>query len=233
MFGLVSIHTDNYLPLSCITWDNNKLPYAKKHNYKTFCSTDSPISSIGFYKIHMLNDLMHNNPEIDWFWWTGTDSLITNTHIKIEHKTHNNYHLMMSVDFNGINCDSFLIRNSTEGKKIIADVLNLEHECSKFWDAEQRAFALVFGTPTSDDVWVTGQKLTLNDEYKDIVKILPQSYMNSYNYELYHPYYNCFDNRDKLGYNGDWNIGDWLIHWPATSLDLRIQLANHYMGMVL
>ena len=59
---------------------------------------------------------------------------------------------------------------------------------------------------------------------------MPQRYMNSFNYMLY-PQYTV--TRDKLDFDGNWQLGDWLIHWPATPLDYRIQLANYYKEYII
>jgi hypothetical protein len=71
--------------------------------------------------------------------------------------------------------------------------------------------------------------IPLNAETKDIVKIMPQRYMNSYNYQLY----NYTDHRDPAGWNGNWQVGDWLVHWPATTLEYRLQLAEFYKQYII
>jgi hypothetical protein len=228
MYGLIEFHYQNYIPLAELTWTQNKVAYAQMHGYKTFCKNSGfkEDSKIGFQKLWAVKEIMEENRDVSWFWVTGTDSMITNFFTRIEDRINNNYHFIISVDVNGLNADSFLVRNTVEGRSLIDKMLAVEEECSKHWDIEQRAMAVVMGLPvTADPTWKTmNYNIQLNEETKDIVKIMPQRYMNSFNYQLYH----YTDHRDTVGWNGNWQLGDWLIHWPATSLDQRIHLYSFY-----
>lgn len=232
MYALVELHDANYQALADVTWIDNKLKYAELHGYKTFCRTDNfvPNVGIGYQKIYYIKELMETNPDVEWFWWTGTDTMITNFGTRIQDRIDNRYHAIFTVDVNGINADSFLIRNTPEGRKIINGVLALEQESSKHWDVEQRAISNLLGFPgTSEAGWPFGDDLKITNEYADIVKLVPQRYMNSFNYALYH----YTDHRDKLGWDGNWQLGDWLIHWPATPLDYRLQLYQFYKEHII
>ena len=232
MYALVELHTTNYQPLADATWIDNKLKYAELHGYNTFCRTDNfvPDVGVGYQKIYYIKELMETNPDIKWFWWTGTDTMITNFGTRIEDRIDNRYHAIFTVDVNGINADSFLIRNTPEGRKIIDSVLALEQESSKYWDVEQRAISTLLGFPgTSEAGWPFGDDLKITNEYADTVKLVPQRYMNSFNYSLYH----YTDHRDKLGWDGNWQLGDWLIHWPATQLEYRLQLYQFYKEYII
>lgn len=237
MFGIVSLHTKNYLPLSRITWDKNKVLYAKKHGYHAFyADNDLGVSGTGYSKIYLVDKILKDRPDIEWLWWMGADTIITNMHIKIEHKINNNYHLIMGVDFNNILCDSFLIRNSPEGRQIMQDVINLEESFKNFWDTEQRAFGFLFGAPwyTPGVVdWADLETFPKN-EYKGIVKIVNQTYMNSYEYEAYYQYHpQSKANLDCLGYNGQWKPGDWLIHFAGLTFDQKVSMAKKYIKKVI
>lgn len=234
MYGLVSIHTENYFPLSDITWDNNKVPYAEKHGYELFYTNDFYGKTIGYTKIHLVNSILKENPHIEWLWWTGTDTVITNTEIKIEHKIHDDYHFIMSVDFNNINCDSFLVRNSPEGREIMQSMVDSEEEYSKHWDSEQRAFSVIFGLPTLYEPWTCKPVPKLNEKYKDIVYIANQTYMNSYDYSVYHnDHPQSRTKKDVLGFNGEWKKGDWLIHFPGTTFEQKLSIAKQYILEVI
>jgi hypothetical protein len=179
----------------------------------------------GFEKIYLAKDTLEAHPEYEWIWWTGTDSMITNFSTKIEDKIDNNYHFIVAVDVNGINADSFLVRNTPEGRGFLDQVLALEDASMKFWDTEQRAMDTVLGFPgTSEPGWPFGDQLTVPEQFQSIVKIVPQRYMNGYNYKFYH----YTDHRDKLGIDGNWQPGDWLIHWPAIGLPDRVKLFAAY-----
>lgn len=232
MYALVELHDNNYQPLADLTWDQNKVLYAEEHGYKVFCKTDNfkENASIGFQKIHYIRELLDLHPEVEWFWWTGTDTLVTNFGTRIEDRIDTRYHFIIAVDVNGINADSFLVRNTEEARLYLDRVISLEQESYQFWDTEQWAMARALGFPgTGDPSWPFGEDLVVNNEFKDIVKIVPQRYMNSFNYQLYH----YTDHRDKLGWDGNWQLGDWLIHWPACSLEYRLQLAEFYREHII
>jgi hypothetical protein len=61
------------------------------------------------------------------------------------------------------------------------------------------------------------------------IKIVPQRYLNAYQNSLY-PHQSKYD---CLGTDGTWQHGDWLIHWPGTSLEKRLELAKIYLERVV
>jgi len=226
MYGLITLHNEAYQPLADLTWTQNKVVYAEQHGYKAICKTDGfrEGSGIGYQKIYFAKEVLESNLDLEWIWWTGTDTLITNFAVRIEDRVDNNYHFMICVDVNGINADSLLIRNSPEAIKFLDDVIAIEEESAKHWDCEQRAIARVMGVPVPPEPWEIGPYVPVTDNASPIVKVLPQRFMNSFNYQLYH----YTDQRDKLGIDGNWQKGDWLIHWPATGLEHRLHLASFY-----
>lgn len=232
MYALVELHDEKYQPLADLTWESNKVPYAKRYGYHYFCKKDNlrENTAMGYQKIWYLKELMNDHPEIEWFWWTGTDTMIMNHSTRLEDRVNNAYHFIICVDTNGINADSFLIRNTEQGREFIDSVLAIETECSKEWDCEQRGIAFVLGLPyTAQYIGVHPDKFQITNKWKDLVKIFPQRYMNGYNYNFYHHK----DHRDAFGYDGNWNFGDWLIHWPAISLENRISLFHQYKGYII
>ena len=226
MYALISLNDANYQPLADITWYKNKVKYAEKHGYRAFLKTEGfRPADLGFQKLDLAKDVFKNHPDCEWVWWTGTDTLITNFACRIEDRIDNNYHFIVATDVNGINTDSFLVRNSPEGNEFINEVLSKEEEANRYWDKEQRAIARTLGLPATGEQWPISPFVTLNEKYSSIAKIVPQRYMNSYNYQLYH----YQDHRDKLGVNGNWEPGDWLIHWPGTMFEHRMHLAQFYI----
>jgi hypothetical protein len=213
MYAIVSLHDANYKPLGDLTWDQNKVPYAARHGYLTVLQTENfdTTIAIGFEKIKLVRQVLAENPEVEWVWWTGTDTVVTNWTIGIEDKIDNDYHFIVATDCNGMNVDSFLVRNTPEGRGYIDYIWNIRDQYANHIWYEQQAMI--------DSV----------DQFADITKIVPQRYLNAYNYQLYP---GC-DPHDLLGNEGDWQPGDWLIHWPGTGLDHRIQLAHQYMAQVI
>lgn len=236
MFGMISHNDKGYQKLADLTWHENKEEYASMHGYGMYARTDNFQTTrpdglmSGFEKVYIARDVLTDNKDFEWVWWTGTDSMITNFSTKIEDRIDNNYHFIICADNNGINTDSMLFRNTPECLDFIDKILAMETELKDNWDTEQRAISYLLGFPgTAEPGWPTGKNLVIDNEYKNIVKLVPQRYMNSFNYKLYH----YTDHRDKFLVNGNWSFGDWLVHWPACSLDLRIQLYNFYKDQVV
>jgi hypothetical protein len=213
MYALVSLHDANYKPLGDLTWDQNRLLYAQQHGYLPVLQTENfdTTIAIGFEKIKLMKRVLEQNPEVEWAWWTGTDTLITNFTIGIEDRIDNDYHFIVATDCNGMNVDSFLIRNSPEGREYINYIWNIRDQYANHIWFEQQAM------------------IESIDRFANITKIVSQREINAYNYSLYP---GC-DPHDLLGNEGNWQPGDWLIHWPGTGLDHRIQLAKQYMAQVV
>lgn len=237
MYALITHHDSGYQPLADITWHQNKAEYCKRHGYdmiartENFVTGDSKLLLTGFEKIYIALEVFKNYPKYEWVWWTGTDTMITNMSTRLEDRCNNAYHFIICVDVNGINADSILMRNSPQGIDFLTAILANQQEYLKFWDTEQRAIANLLGFPgTGEPGWPYGKDLEIKTQYKDIVKIMPQRYMNSFNYQLY-PQYRV--PRDKLDFDGNWQMGDWLIHWPAVSLENRIELAKVYNQYII
>ena len=212
-FAVVSLHNEHYNELAKITW-TNKEEYAEKHGYAYACKTDNFYNvNIGFEKIWFLRDMLNEYPNIDWFWWTGCDTLITNMTIKIEDRIDNNYHFIIAHDCHNLNADSFFIRNSPEGKAYLEMIISKYDQYKDHGWAEQQVM------------------IDTLDEYKHMIKILPQKSINSYNYDLYPEKTN--KHLDMGGEDGHWSYGDLLIHWPGTTLPHRIHLAQFYVQHVV
>lgn len=209
--AIVSMHTPNYQALADITW-KNKVDYADTHDYAHCCKTDSTYGlCIGFEKMYFIRDLMNDNPDIEWIWWVGCDTMITNYTIKVEDRIDPLYHFIVAMDVNDINVDSFFIRNSSEGRAFVDHIITLYPIYHDHKWCEQQAM------------------IDSLEQFKEIVKKVPQRSFNSFNYALY-PYQGSID---KFGLSGNWEPGDFLIHWPATPLSQRIQLAHYYNKQII
>lgn len=233
MYALLELHDNGYKPLAELTWHKNKILYAERHGYKTFCKNDNfrEGSKIIFQKIWFTKEMMEQHPEIEWFWWTDTDSMITNFSTRIEDRVLNSHHFIVAIDKNGTNTGSYLARNTPEGRQFIDDIISLEKLTEPFWDSEQRALNYLLGFPgTGEPGWPEPERLVVPPKYQNVVKLVPQRYMNSFNYDFYPQY---TDHLDKLGYNGSWQLGDWVLHWPAIPNDTRIKLFDFYKEHII
>jgi len=213
MYAVVSLNDEKYQPLADLTWTKNKQIYCERHGYVGINKTSGFRGGIpiGFEKIAFLQDLLNERPDIEWVWWTGSDAMITNHTIKIEDKIIPEYDLIIATDCNEINNDSFLLKNSEWSKNYLAHIMEVMPQYKNHYFYEQQA--MIDSVPAN----------------KDKIKIVPQRYLNAYKNDLY-PHQSKFD---LLGNDGTWQKGDWLIHWPGTGLDLRLQLARHFLNEVV
>jgi hypothetical protein len=79
-------------------------------------------------------------------------------------------------------------------------------------------------------LWAEQQVIIDNiDEYSDIVKIVPQRYMNSYEPHIYDY---CDARLDIMGLSAAWEPGDWIVHWPGTHKPIRIQRATELSSKI-
>lgn len=213
MIILATLHNDNYQELANETWDNNKVQYAEKHGYAYLAKTEDFYGfEPGFEKIQFLLDTFEAYPETTWIWWTGTDSMVTNFNTKIEDKIAEagDADVIMSADFNfKINCDSILVKNSDKARAWLKDIMDNMPKYHTHQFKEQQYM------------------LDSLDKYTDTVKLMPQHFMNSYEYKMYrvNPWVYEKDT-DVNGDRGQWEAGDWLVHWPGTQPRERMELVK-------
>lgn len=212
-YMVVSMNDENYQRLADLTWNKNKKLYCERHGYAghnktTGFSKDIPI---GFEKIFLLLNLMKDNPECEWFWWTGSDAMITNFSTKIEDKIDEKYDMIIATDCNGLNADSILLKNSEWSRNYMQHIIDSIPKYINHYFHEQQAMIESYL------------------KFPNNIKVVPQRYMNAYLNQLY-PHQSVFD---KLGTDGTWQKGDWFVHWPGTNLELRLQLAQMFMNEIV
>lgn len=207
MHAVASLHDANYSDLAAIT-DASKKDYCEKHGYQFHVLTEMKYSTItGFNKIHFTLDLFTQYPEIEWLLFSECDAMITNQSIRIEDKIDNDYHFIVPVDRLNINSGNFLVRNSEEGRAYLQMIIDKETEYAAVEWAEQQVII--------DSV----------EHYSHVVKIVPQRWMNSYEQHIYDY---CDIRTDVLGTSGQWESGDWIVHWPGTYKPARIARAEYH-----
>lgn len=217
-FILVTSYDEAYAPLAQITWNQNKIPYADLHGYDTQALTGGfkyPVKHMGFQRLELVVELLKANQH-DWIYVIGTDTMITNFTIKLEDLIDEDYDFIISVDCLNLNNDSFLVKNSPLSIKWLEHICSLrEQYADAFW-LEQSAMI--------DTLDMMGDK----------IKIVPQRYFNSYDYWQYPQDYEPHVKKvDILGESGQWEPGDFLIHWPGLTLERRIQLATEKLTQVI
>jgi len=212
MHSVASINTDNYQDLADLT-DAPKREYCNLHGYKFYVLKDTKYSPImGFNKIHFVLDLFWSYPELEWLLFSECDAMITNLTIRIEDKIDNDYHFIVPVDRLNINSGNFLARNTKEGRAYLQMIIDKEKEYANIEWAEQQVI------------------IDTLEENKDIVKVVAQREMNSYEPHIYDY---CDARMDILGNSGAWEPGDWIVHWPGTYKPARIKRATELTKQIV
>lgn len=218
--AVASIATPNMDELTNITWPN-KLEYCRKHNYFGILQHQS-WDYLGFDKIIFIDSLLESE-QYDWILWVDNDTLFTNFNKKIENLIDESYNFIICADYGGdVNAGVFLVKNSKEGKEYIKFLKKKMYELAptnKFlFGEEQTAICATYK----------------DEQFKHIIKVIPQKFMNSYPYSGVYGHPNGLN--DWLGVNGDWEPGDFIIHIPGFGPDLfhkRLEHFNKYKHLVI
>jgi hypothetical protein len=225
MIIMATCHTPNYAELSAATWDNNKVKYAERHNYAVCAKTDDWVFEprfMGWERMQFILDLLNTYEDAEWIWWTGTDSLVMNHTTRIEDKIaeadpEGKYDIIVSGDFNEIiNNDSMLVRNSENSRDYFGFLMEAMPDFVNHRYSEQ------------------GFMIDTYEQYSEIIKLMPQRFMNSYEYKMYRVQPWMYqDHRDVAGNDGQWREGDWLVHWPGTQYQERMELLKEYQEKII
>ena len=203
--AIVSIFNDRHQDLADLTWYNNKVKYAEKHGYLALPKTNnfSP-EQVHFDKFVHILDVMKTHPDVDWVWWLDNDAMITNFDIKVEDLVDTDYHVIMPTDIAALNTGSFIVRNSAQAREWLEFLLSKkkEYKDDKKWFEQQAV-------------------IDFYPKFQELFKIIPQQWLNSYDYKMYN-----VEGTDLLGQDGQWYPGDFVIHWPGLPNESRIQLAK-------
>lgn len=206
--ALVSMNSLEYQELADITWLQNKVPYCERHGFGFYRSIVLPHAKIGFEKLRVVKSAFAEG--FDWVWATGCDSMVTDFTNDLSKIIDTHRSCIIATDINGINADSFLVKNDPTGRFIIDRCLELEER----YDTEQHVI------------------MDLTIEFPSMFHIVPQRTINSYNYDLYStPEELRFD---ELGTQGDWQYGDLLIHWPGfmNNPEMRVKFAKAMLDQI-
>lgn len=202
--AIVSLFNAQHEDLADITW-TNKVNYAKKHGYVSEAKTDnfSP-EQVHFDKFVHILAVMHKHPNLDWVWWLDNDAMITNFDIRVEDLVDPDFHIIMPTDIAALNTGSFIVRNSAEARAWLEFLLSkkAEYKNDKKWFEQQAV-------------------IDFYPKFEELFKLVPQQWLNSYDYKLYN-----IEGIDLLGQDGQWYPGDFVIHWPGLPNSTRIQLAR-------
>ena len=245
MFVIVTVNDEKYKPLAEWTVHKNRKLYCEKHGYTLYHLEDGaesiigkPVTAgnmpipedhipIGWSKFYAVRNAMQQYPDAEWIFSSETDCMITNMNIKLEDivaaHAHPNIHILVSADCNGTNCGNIMIRNSPIGRAFVDTIIvgePLYRHCGMF--ENQLIQDMVVGQ------WMWwGEMKPGGSVWSDVSSVLRQRVMNSYDYSNLpllknRPHYNDI----IWGESGQWQEGDFMIQWPATSLEYRINAAK-------
>ena len=209
--AIVSIFNDRHQDLANLTWYDNKVKYAEKHGYLAVAKTaDFSAEQVHFDKFVHLLDVMEKNPDIDWVWWLDNDAMITNFDIRVEDLVDADYHVIMPTDIAALNTGSFIVRNSPQAKEWLNFLLSKkkEYKDDKKWFEQQAV-------------------IDFYPKFQELFKIIPQQWLNSYDYRMYN-----IEGIDLMGQDGQWYPGDFVIHWPGLPNETRVRLAEQYQQYI-
>jgi galactosyl transferase GMA12/MNN10 family len=216
--AMTAIHTHHIKPMSDMTWEGNKVHYAKKWGYDTYVRTESTMQWHPSYeKIFFQLQILEEHPEHEWLYWSGADSIITNFNIPLETFIDDDYHIVMATDRLNINADSYVIKNSPEARAYWKHICDLAPKYNNH----------------PSGTWEQQALIDTIAEYRHLWKFVPQRHMNSYLYREVYPQHYITGTHDYLGNDGQWQPGDFLLHWPGTPMQLRMAMIPHFMQMVI
>lgn len=221
-FGILTFTStdEEYTKLANISLANKK-EYCDIWNYSLYLLTDKEIRLPIFYAKYetmmFAYNILNNTSDLDWLWVLDIDTVITNYTKPLDNYVDNDYHFIIATDFNEINAGSYFVRNSEQGKAFLKSLLDQFDKYSKLYGREQQAI------------------IDNHTFFKDIIKIVPQKKINSYQYDLYDfRYHKAMSRKDSLGENGEWSKDDsLLIHFPDTSNEMRYNLMQKYIKEIV
>lgn len=211
-FSIATLYAANYKPLAEITVDQNRLAYCRKWNYVCSAWRDCPGDHLGYRKIEFILDLM-NRHSFDWILWADCDVLITNFSIQLESLVDSAFDLIIANDCNEWNVGVFLLQNSPGGRAYMEHVWKLRDKYQDQNWQEQQAM------------------IDLREEYASKTKVVPQRTINAYDYAAFTTA--PWRTTDPLGNDGQWQPGDFLLHWAGLTFDQRMKEAPRRLAEVM
>lgn len=251
MFVLVEAHNKAYEPLAQITLHQNKVKYCDKHGYKIHYTDDlgekasgglkqyvglPPVPEDqcpgGWGKIFLMKEAMDKYPNESWLFNIDTDAMITNMDVKLEDVLGKiadpNTHVVIPVDCNGINCGVMFVRISPIGRAFL-DTIIAGMPLYRHWYMFENQLIqdLIIGTHLEEDGIHNNGSF-----WGRVIRVAPQRLFNSYDYKNLPKLKNRPHFKDILGNDGQWKEGDFVIQWPSTDLDFRINASKSLLSTI-
>ena len=244
MFVVVTVNDELYKPLAEWTVDKNKKVYCEKHGYTLYHSGDAAVNiakmpfmaklppipethyPMGWAKVYAMKDAFEKYPDCEWIFNTDCDSMITNMDVTLEDLVKQNAdrdtHVMVPADCNGINCGNMFVKNSPVGKAFLDTIIAGMPLYRNWYMFENQLIQdLCVGTHLTEQGVSPGGTL-----WGRVCKIISQRIFNSYDYKELPLLKDRESYSDILGNNGQWKERDFMIQWPSTSLEYRVEAAE-------
>jgi hypothetical protein len=213
----VSYCQENYRPLAELTLYENRVEYARKHEFGMVFEIfpDGPpgehwkttMRRMSFKKFEVILKAMSLS-NADWIWYADADGMVMNMHFDLlaYAESLGEGCIFNTLDSNGPNGGSMLIANNPRSKAFLQMALELQADPSVPYDNE----AMDVIAQQSPGTYIK----------------IPQKPINTYDYNLYPGQGNApFDAAGKPGW---YEPGDFFLHWPGRTLEQRI---THYTVM--
>ena len=181
----------------------NKLEYCLRHNIQFTNRVHSDALSMQELGAERQQYMLDALKECDWLWFMGADTLIMNYNKDIRDYIDNDYHFIIGEDVNGINNDSFLLKNCKESINFLERSKNYSGSLANDQECMKLTMRLSFGFKYS---------------------IVPQRQFNSMLYSEY----NYPDDK-----GGSYQPGDLVLHFAGMSNAKRVPLMYEYLTEVI
>lgn len=184
-------------PLADVTLPN-LWEYAFRHDYLVY-EHKIEDGKFHFEKHRVFKQLF--NDGVDVIFYKDIDSMITNQTIPITNFLDDKNDFYITEDTTELNGGVMILKNSEWCRNFNNTILSYSGEVNN----EQNAINILYR----------------NKQENDLIKVLPQSTINSYLYESYP------EIGKQTHEQGQWEEGDFLLHLPALTLERRIEILKN------
>jgi hypothetical protein len=150
--------------------------------------------------------------EYDYIFYCDVDTVLTNHKIRLESFIDEEHDLYLTKDATELNGGSLIIKGTETGRLLNLLILSYKDKLEN----EQNALCHIYEN-----------RLLING--KQPIKVLPHPSINSYSYDLY-PECKEYIGRPDLG---DWEPGNFLIHFPALGLKDKVAMMQEFKEKII
>ena len=183
--AIITAYNQRYKTLSDITYQTISR-YAKKYHHTIHRFTVDHTDKPHWEKLKLIRSMFEFWHK--WCLWIDADAFINNHDFDIRDLCDNDYDLIISKDFNGLNSGVMLWQNTENSRNFLARVKSLEVS-TDHPDQEQHAIINLIET----------------EPHSIRVKYVPQAILNAYDYSLY----------DLPNHEGHYLKTSFAIHFPG------------------